>query len=321
MSQSQNHNQGYFTTGGLLPIGSSWRKAPWDPRLEFLFITWTFVVIVLKYHHPLPSAGSRQRSHSQVRVPRGSWPHFTVSDSTFLQPRGPDRRIISPFRRPPKTRSVEVLKPASTRDLTHDLILSLILRSTVSRPVCLGIKHPSGAYDQIFIVVRQLRACCYGVLSLTRGRVCRLQLLLVLASAVILGSESRWTRESSLFVASYDSQGYGGGIRSRLHTGYHSWRQLLAITYPRHRPQRKYHFSQFLCCSASIRCCWHVFVELLPSNIRFFWLRYSASQVSCQYIYSCMHIYAHNMNILDSWITYPPRNCPTIRKLLNLWSS
>jgi hypothetical protein len=81
-----------------------------------------------------------------------------------------------------------------------------------------------------------------------RGWVCNLQLLLVLASTVILGSDSRTTldhillpqiRDSpnlegqvpvfispgkrvarlypqalgSVFVASYDSQGYGGGIR------------------------------------------------------------------------------------------------------------
>jgi hypothetical protein len=103
--------------------------------------------------------------------------------------------------------------------------------------------------------VFQLNSCGYSphvTSSLTRGWVCRLQLLLVLASAVILRSESRRTHDhillseirdfpnlegqvpilisprnrvarlypqalGSLFVASYDSQGCGGGIRPRLH--------------------------------------------------------------------------------------------------------
>jgi hypothetical protein len=103
----------------------------------------------------------------------------------------------------------------------------------------------------------QLNTCSYSpyvASSLAIGWVCCSQLLLVLTSAVILRFESRGTharilqsqiRDSpnlegqvpvfisprnrvaqlhpqalgSLFVASYDSQGYGGGIRPRLHTG------------------------------------------------------------------------------------------------------
>jgi hypothetical protein len=79
----------------------------------------------------------------------------------------------------------------STAHLSLNLIR--VLRPTVSRPVCLEIKHPFGAYDQIFITARHLRACWCGALSLTRGRVCHLQLLLVLARAVSFGYESRGT--------------------------------------------------------------------------------------------------------------------------------
>jgi hypothetical protein len=100
--------------------------------------------------------------------------------------------------------------------------------------------------------------CRCGVPSLTIGCVRRLQLLLVLASAVILGSESCGTQDhillstdsrlpqlgglgpriynpppnrvaqlypqapGSLFVASYDSLGYCADIRTRLRAGMNS---------------------------------------------------------------------------------------------------
>jgi hypothetical protein len=90
--------------------------------------------------------------------------------------------------------------------------VKVMLGPTVSRPVSLCVTHPPGVYDQILIAVRPLPVCWCGALSLTRGRVCRLQLLLVLASAVILGSESRGTRDHILLSRIWDSPNLEGQV-------------------------------------------------------------------------------------------------------------
>jgi hypothetical protein len=66
------------------------------------------------------------------------------------------------------------------------------------KSVYLSEKHPPGAQAQIFITVREFQICWCGAPSLTRGRVCCLQLLLVLASVVMNVSESRGTHDHIL---------------------------------------------------------------------------------------------------------------------------
>jgi hypothetical protein len=72
---------------------------------------------------------------------------------------------------------------------------------SVSKSWC---RAPSGAHDQIFITVWQLRSCFCGALpSLTSGGVCLSYILLGLASAVFLGSESLGTRDHILLSQDY----------------------------------------------------------------------------------------------------------------------
>jgi hypothetical protein len=137
--------------------------------------------------------------------------------------------------------------------------VEVILRPIVSRPVCLDGKHASETRDKFFFLLeiffRQLWDCYFVAPSLTRGRVWNLlynciwalpvQSLLGRSHAeltaifyfliwdspnlegqvpVFISPRNRVTKIypralGSLFVASFDSQGYGGGILTRLHTG------------------------------------------------------------------------------------------------------
>jgi hypothetical protein len=131
----------------------------------------------------------------------------------------------------------------------------------------------------------QLKHCChspYVTALLTRKYVCYLQLLLTLASAVNLGSDSCGTHDhillsqigdspnlegqvpvfisprnrvaqlypqapGSLFVASCDSQGYGGATRTRLQKGEELRSKLCPAYSSSGRTNRKHSSSIFAC--------------------------------------------------------------------------
>jgi hypothetical protein len=153
------------------------------------------------------AAGPRQRSHSLVRGPRDSRPYIAVSDSRLPQPGGSGPHIYIPQEQdgPDITPGTgfpfrHLLRLAGLRwrystTPSHGILTSkvnclvvkvkVMLRPTVSRAVCLGIKHPSGTYDQIFLTVWRLQACWCEALSLTRGRVCHLPVTVSSSKSVV----------------------------------------------------------------------------------------------------------------------------------------
>jgi hypothetical protein len=74
--------------------------------------------------------------------------------------------------------------------------------------------------------ILQLNTCgysCYVILSLTKGQVCRLQLLLVLARAVILRSESHGTHDHILLSQIRDSPNLEGQVPPYLYPPSTRW--------------------------------------------------------------------------------------------------
>jgi hypothetical protein len=106
--------------------------------------------------------------------------------------------------------------------LSAFLKVKVTLRLTVSQSVS------PGANDHIYITIWQLRSCFCGSPSLTRERVCLFICCWPFPAQSFSGPSPLGLAtvfyclrfETFLFVASYDSQGHGGGIRPRLHMGY-----------------------------------------------------------------------------------------------------
>jgi hypothetical protein len=109
-----------------------------------------------------------------------------------------------------------VIKCTKWLELSHgEVEFEVKLLLAVSWPVRLGVWHPSGTHDQFFFLLeiffRQLRVWYFVAPSLTRGRVCNLLLLLVLASAVprdprpyfivpILETPPTWRARSRIYI-------------------------------------------------------------------------------------------------------------------------
>jgi hypothetical protein len=98
--------------------------------------------------------------------------------------------------------SYKLLTTTEPQQFTKFKVIGMLL-PTVRWPVCLGVK-PHMELKARFCYC-QFRVCWCGAPSLARGWACRLHLLLALAIAVILRSESRGTHDNILLPQIRDS--------------------------------------------------------------------------------------------------------------------
>jgi hypothetical protein len=86
-----------------------------------------------------------------------------LSQPTVSSPAVPSQRLLTVqiF----QLQALTSLLSGEYRAKLPSLSLRLMLRLTVSRPVCLGIKHLSGTYDQIFILSDSCGFVDMGALS------------------------------------------------------------------------------------------------------------------------------------------------------------
>jgi hypothetical protein len=161
------------------------------------------------------------------------------------------------------------------------------------RSIRLGVKTLE-THDQQFIF--QLNTCGHSphvTSSLTRGWVCLLQLLQVLASAVILRSDFRGTIDHNSLSQIRDSPNLEDQVpvfispRNRvaqLHP--QALGSLLVPSYDSQGgPHRKHRFPRLFHCCLCIHCYGNVFTESFPSNGSLFWLGCFAFQASCHNIH------------------------------------
>jgi hypothetical protein len=181
---------------------------------------------------------------------------------------------------------------SSSSLIVTEVKVKVTFRPTVSlsvcQSVCLSDKHPTGGQDSICTTVTRRWVSWCRALSMTRGRICRSQLLLVFVSSVNLGSKNRGTRDHilqsqirdssnlqdqvlvllppnkriaprypqalcSLFVASNCSQGYNECTKSSLHRGNWlptaNWSWSSLISFV---------FSVLSCCRGNVLVCWTI---------------------------------------------------------------